>query len=174
MNQDKSDKHAHFSEISERLAHHLGINLDELPSRISISKDMFYAYRTGRHRISEKAWRKLETAEISAGLKPVGSIPSPVAPMALSQELRAQAARLLAMAEQVERDANKTDWGTAKNGMVLTMREGASQREKMEEYKEKRARELAEAKAELDDIIRTVDAADDLPEVKPPVVRRRA
>ena len=36
------------------------------------------------------------------------------------------------------------------------------------------AAEKAEAKAELDDIIRKVDASDDLPEVKPPVVRRRA
>jgi hypothetical protein len=75
MNQEKSDNHAYFSEKSERLAKHLGINLDAIPAYIGISKDMFYAYRTGRHPISAKAWRKLKQAEIEAGLrKDVGEV----------------------------------------------------------------------------------------------------
>jgi hypothetical protein len=68
MPQDKSENSALFSEKSEILARELGIGLDALPARIGISKDMFYAYRTGRYPISGKAWRKLEAAEIAAGL----------------------------------------------------------------------------------------------------------
>jgi hypothetical protein len=70
MQQDKSDRNAIFSEKSEKLVQHLGINLDALPARIGISKDMFYAYRTGRHAVSAKAWRKLEAAEAAAGISP--------------------------------------------------------------------------------------------------------
>jgi hypothetical protein len=69
MKQEKSERNVIFSDKSERLAQHLGINLDALPARIGISKDMFYAYRTGRHAISEKAWRKLEQAGRAAGLR---------------------------------------------------------------------------------------------------------
>lgn len=68
MPQAKSENSTLFSEKSEILARELGIGLDALPARIGISKDMFYAYRTGRYPISGKAWRKLEAAEIAAGL----------------------------------------------------------------------------------------------------------
>lgn len=162
MNQDKSENHPIFSEISEKLAVHLGINLDELPARIGISKDMFYAYRSGRHRISDKAWRKLETAEAAAGIKPVVAAPvvaAQGAPQAgLAQQLREQAAQLLAMAEQLEPTVPKPS--------TLTPMSTA--------YRPATAAERTEAKAELDDIIRTVEAAEDLPEIKSPVVRRRA
>lgn len=66
--QEESDNHELFSEKSEKLAAHLGVKLDELPARLGVSKDMFYAYRTGRYPISKKAWRKLREAEIAAGL----------------------------------------------------------------------------------------------------------
>lgn len=34
-----------------------------------VSEDMLMGYRTGRYQISAKAWRKLEQAEIAAGLR---------------------------------------------------------------------------------------------------------
>ena len=67
MPQEKSENSALFSEKSEALARTLGCNLDDIPERMGVSKDMFYAYRTGRHPISRKAWRKLEAVEASIG-----------------------------------------------------------------------------------------------------------
>ena len=69
----------------------------------------------------------------------------------LIAQMRQQALAMLATAEQLERSLPKPS-----------------------NYTPATTAERAAAKAELDDIIRTVDAADDLPEVKPPVVRRRA
>lgn len=69
MPQGKSENSALFSEKSEILARKLGVGLDALPERIGVSKDMFYAYRTGRYPISKKAWRKLEAAELAAGIR---------------------------------------------------------------------------------------------------------
>lgn len=76
----------------------------------------------------------------------------------LAQQLREQAAQLLAMAEQLERTLPKPS--------TLTPMSTA--------YRPATAAERTEAKAELDDIIRTVEAAEDLPEIRTPVVRRRA
>lgn len=66
--QDKSENYSEFSEKTERLAAHLRKNLNDLPPLIGISPAMFYAYRTGKNRISPKAWRKLESAEAAHGL----------------------------------------------------------------------------------------------------------
>ncbi len=100
----------------------------------------------------------------------------------LAQQLRAQAAQLLAMAEQLEpMDQSKaetpkknTDFSWMKPGRDLTPQEQETYRRLEAAVTARIAAERAEAKAELDDIIRTVDAAEDLPEIKRPVIRRRA
>jgi len=61
-----------FSDRVEQLAAHLGIGVKETASRIGISPAMLFAYKSGKNPISGKAWRKLEEAEIRAGLK-IGS-----------------------------------------------------------------------------------------------------
>lgn len=55
-----------FSEFSERtdaLAARLGLRIVDLPGILRVSEDMLMGYRSGRHRITAKAWRKLAAAE---------------------------------------------------------------------------------------------------------------
>lgn len=66
--QQKSESFSEFSERTEKLAAKLTLKLGELPERIGVSPAMFFAYRTGKNKISDKAWRKLEGAEREAGL----------------------------------------------------------------------------------------------------------
>jgi hypothetical protein len=54
-----------FSTRTEALADALGLKLSDLPDLIGISKAMFHSYRSGKYPISDKAWRKLRTAEAS-------------------------------------------------------------------------------------------------------------
>jgi hypothetical protein len=61
--QDKSEKFSEYSERTETLASDLRLNLSDLPAKIGVSASMFHAYRSGKHPISEKAWRKLADAE---------------------------------------------------------------------------------------------------------------
>jgi hypothetical protein len=68
--QQKSENFLEFSERTEALAQKLGVNLNDLPPIIGISPAMLYANRTGKNRISEKTWRKLESAEATAGISP--------------------------------------------------------------------------------------------------------
>lgn len=44
--------------------------LRSLPPRLGISPSMMFAYRAGKNQISNKAWGKLRSAEIGAGLLP--------------------------------------------------------------------------------------------------------
>lgn len=66
--QAKSENYSEFSDRTERLAARLEKNLNDLPPLIGISPAMFYAYRTGKYKISPKAWRKLEAVETENGL----------------------------------------------------------------------------------------------------------
>jgi hypothetical protein len=66
--QEKSENYSEFSERTERLALQLGSLLSDLPGKIGVSPSMFHAYRSGKHAISEKAWRKLNAAEQMAGI----------------------------------------------------------------------------------------------------------
>ena len=67
--QQKSEKFSEYSERTEFLATSLRQNLSDLPEKIGVSPSMFYSYRTGKHPISAKAWRKLEVAEKAAGIE---------------------------------------------------------------------------------------------------------
>lgn len=66
--QQKSENYLEFSERTEALSQKLGVKLSDLPPVIGISPAMFYAHRTGKHHISDKTWRKLESAEVTAGV----------------------------------------------------------------------------------------------------------
>jgi len=61
--QSKSDKKSEFSTRTEDLARNLGVKLSDLPKILGVSASMFFAYRSGKHPISNKAWRKLDQAE---------------------------------------------------------------------------------------------------------------
>ena len=52
------------------MASRLSLNLSDLPEIIGVSPAMFYAYRSGKYKISGKAWHKLEQAERAAGMAP--------------------------------------------------------------------------------------------------------
>jgi len=68
--QAESQTNSDFFSRTDLLASRLGLNLSELPSKIGISKAMLYAYRSGKHRITNKVWFKLEQAERAAGIHP--------------------------------------------------------------------------------------------------------
>lgn len=51
----------------------LGLNVQELPDVIGISRASLFSYRTGNRPLSSKAWRKLEAAEKEAGISTEGN-----------------------------------------------------------------------------------------------------
>ena len=57
-----------FLKRTDNLALKLRLNLTDLARRIDLSDGSFFGYRTGRVTLSPKAWRKLESAEIAAGI----------------------------------------------------------------------------------------------------------
>lgn len=66
--QEENHTISEFSERTDRLAEKLGLPLRDLPQRLDISQSMLFAYRKGTHPISKKAWRKIRSAEIAAGI----------------------------------------------------------------------------------------------------------
>ncbi|MDR1282213.1 MAG: hypothetical protein LBK99_15540 [Opitutaceae bacterium] len=70
------DDNSDFSDRTDALAHHLGIRIAELTDRLNLSRDSLMGYRTGRYPISAKAWRKLESAEMAAGILPKKQVPN--------------------------------------------------------------------------------------------------
>jgi hypothetical protein len=66
--QEKSERHSEFSERTEVLSRKIGVIISDLPRKIGVSNSMFHAYRSGNYPISAKAWRKLEAAELAAGI----------------------------------------------------------------------------------------------------------
>lgn len=117
--QDKSENYSEFSESTERLAQKLGKNLNDLPPLIGISPAMFYAYRNGKYRISEKAWRKLRAAEAAAGLAPPAVVHTSIdldSATSMSEvvaRLRSQAKQLNDLADDLEATGMKTAGGIA-------------------------------------------------------------
>lgn len=62
--QEKNQSASHFSERTDALAKSLGVSLRNLGPKMDLSTAMLFAYRSGKHVISRKAWAKLERAEI--------------------------------------------------------------------------------------------------------------
>jgi hypothetical protein len=58
-----------FSRRTEALAAHLGIDLGDLPPLLGFSRASLFAYRSGKARITGKAWRKLEDLESRSGIR---------------------------------------------------------------------------------------------------------
>jgi len=170
-----------FSDRTDALAAHLSIRIAELTERLGLSRDSLMGYRTGRYSISSKAWRKLETAEAAAGIKPVAPAAVPAAEAVyaggsqaeLAQKLRAQAIELLAMAKQLERMEKPEAELPRKTPDVSWMKPGR-ELTPLEQENHKKMEKLMLARLELADIERTIEAAEDLPMVRTPVVRRRA
>lgn len=65
-----------FSDRTDALAVRLGCDVQDLPERLGFSRSSLFAYRTGKSRISPKAWAKLEMAERAAGLDEVEKNPA--------------------------------------------------------------------------------------------------
>jgi hypothetical protein len=68
--QAQNQNTAEFSERTNRLAEKLGVSLRDLGPKLEMSTAMLFGYRSGSNLISVKAWKKLEQAEIRAGLRP--------------------------------------------------------------------------------------------------------
>lgn len=58
-----------FLKRTDALAERLRFTLRELCAHVGLSTGSFFGYRTGRVLVTTKAWKKLEEAEIKAGIK---------------------------------------------------------------------------------------------------------
>ena len=70
QSQEKNDTSGIFLRRSDTLAQKLGVNVDELPDILGVSRASLYGYRRGKRKVSNKAWAKLEAAEKDAGISP--------------------------------------------------------------------------------------------------------
>lgn len=68
MLQDKFRSKEEFSQRTDALAARLRVPLNKLPGYTGFSERMLYFYRKNPDRISKKAWGKLLTAEMKAGI----------------------------------------------------------------------------------------------------------
>jgi hypothetical protein len=58
-----------YQKRTDALAAKLGVDINELPDIIGVSRASLFAYRSGRNRVSQKAWAKLTEAEEVAGMR---------------------------------------------------------------------------------------------------------
>lgn len=112
--QAKSESQLEFSGRTDRLAAALGLTVSELTKVLTLSNGMLFAYRSGKNPISDKAWEKLESAEIKAGLKkpPDDANPRPgswgvIERKAYAQRLRDQAIALDRLADEIDPPADE-------------------------------------------------------------------
>lgn len=96
--QEKSESSLEFLERTDRLASALGITVSALSEVMSLSNGMLFAYRSGKHPISRKAWLKLDVAEKKAGI----GIKTPITPI---QESDVSGRRVLEAAAILRRQA---------------------------------------------------------------------
>lgn len=61
--QEKNSDSGLFSERTTNLAREIGVSLRELAPKMNISTASLFAYRSGKLKISPKAWRKLDQCE---------------------------------------------------------------------------------------------------------------
>jgi transcriptional regulator with XRE-family HTH domain len=66
-----------FFQRTDRLASILRLSQRDLAEKIGVSAGSYFGYRTGRNRITNKAWAKLEVAERAAGIISETSISDP-------------------------------------------------------------------------------------------------
>lgn len=66
--QAQNQTHLDFAHRTEALAKRSNLKLGALPGRLGISRASFFAYRSGKARVTPKAWRKLERAERESGI----------------------------------------------------------------------------------------------------------
>lgn len=57
-----------FEERTNRLAEKVGCRLEDLTELLGFSRASLFAYRSGRNKVSRKAWRSLEEAERRVGI----------------------------------------------------------------------------------------------------------
>jgi hypothetical protein len=65
---NKLEHHAIFLERTARLAASLRVSIRDVAQHVGISQASLFAYRAGKNPITAKVWRKLEEAEMKAGL----------------------------------------------------------------------------------------------------------
>lgn len=66
--QEKNRSSSQFSQRTENLAEKMNLLLRDLPQVLGFSERMLFGYRSGKYPITNKAWRKLEQAERTAGI----------------------------------------------------------------------------------------------------------
>lgn len=76
-----------FLKRTDNLALRLRFNLTDLARHIDLSDGSFFGYRTGRVALSPKAWRKLEAAEIAAGISSSHDPPAEIPEVILDQHV---------------------------------------------------------------------------------------
>lgn len=76
--QEKNDTSRNFLIRTDALAHHLGINVQDLPDVTGIGRASLFCYRSGKRPVTAKALLKLEAAERAAGIG--DDEPSPATP----------------------------------------------------------------------------------------------
>lgn len=74
VSQEQNRSAEEFSQRTDHLAQALGVPLNALESFTKISPRMLYAYRGAKNRVTAKAWAKLRSAEIAAGIVPANEI----------------------------------------------------------------------------------------------------
>jgi hypothetical protein len=102
--QDKSEHYSEFSERTDKLAVSLGKTLTGLLPSLGISNGMFFAYRNGKHKISAKAWRKLEALERSISGSERYKKPVNAGSERLTETVEEAPASYLALAEKAASD----------------------------------------------------------------------
>lgn len=81
--QDLNKTFLDFSSRTDVLAARLGVNIQDLPDYIGLSRSSLFALRKGERSVTPKNWAKLEEAENKAGLE---SGPEKVYPQSTSPE----------------------------------------------------------------------------------------
>lgn len=66
--QEKKRTFLDFVFRTDVLARRLSCDLDEVAGVIGISRSSLFAYRSGKSKITRKAWSKLDSAELEAGI----------------------------------------------------------------------------------------------------------
>lgn len=67
--QDFFGSHEDYLRRTDYLAARIGVNVQDLPGIVDVSRASLFSYRAGKRSIPPKAWHKLAAAEEAAGLR---------------------------------------------------------------------------------------------------------